>query len=505
MPDRAITYARVSTDAQSDEGSSLATQRDRCLAYCHEQNYLFVEHHEDTHTGSRYRERPGLTALRAAVRAGLCDVVVCHAIDRLSRNQAHLYVLAEELEDAGVRLEFVTESFADSAVGRLLRSVSAFVSEVEREKIVERTSRGKLARLQSGRMLIPRLPMYGYAPNADRTGYVVNPETAPIVQRIYRMAVEGHTIRSIARELMDAGVPAPAGGTQWSPSTIATMLHVPAYRGAAYALYGRGKGRVTWDFSDALLMPDGTVPRLVDDATWYAVQERLRRNREAAARNTRDPIATLLRGGIARCGGCGRALSVRQHPRASRDLSAWRHYSCPHYNNVAYRCESPVNMSAANLDTQVWDAIVRLINTPELLIPGRHDPRAAETTTREQARLDRRLRDLTRRRQNLTRELSEMDDADAAAAIRGALVEVSGQLRDAEGERTALDAAAASHASAASDARSLATWARAMQPRLPDMGAAERRMVVEMLSLTITVHPRGHHPRWEMTFQPPVL
>ena len=62
--------------------------------------------------------------------------MIAYAVDRLSRNQAHLYILAEELETSGIAVQFVTESFEDSAVGKFIRSAKAFAAEVEREKFV---------------------------------------------------------------------------------------------------------------------------------------------------------------------------------------------------------------------------------------------------------------------------------------------------------------------------------------------------------------------------------
>jgi DNA invertase Pin-like site-specific DNA recombinase len=47
------------------------------------------------------------------------------------------------VERGGARLEFVTETFEDTAIGRFILAARAFTAEVEREKIAERTMRGK--------------------------------------------------------------------------------------------------------------------------------------------------------------------------------------------------------------------------------------------------------------------------------------------------------------------------------------------------------------------------
>src|SRR5215203_5323849 len=71
--------------------------------------------------------------------------------------------------EAGVALECVTEKVEDSPLGKPVMSLRAFAAEVEREKIVERTTRGKLERARSGR--IPQ------AMGRGTYGYVYNPAT----------------------------------------------------------------------------------------------------------------------------------------------------------------------------------------------------------------------------------------------------------------------------------------------------------------------------------------
>ncbi|HUZ84018.1 MAG TPA: recombinase family protein, partial [Gaiellales bacterium] len=157
---RAAIYTRVSTRGQEDN-SSLKTQRAACEQHAAAHGYQVVGVFSDVHSGAHYRERPQLGTLRELVRAGQVDVLLAYALDRLSRNQAHLYILAEEIEDHGGRLEFVTEDFENTAVGKLIRSAKTFAAEVEREKISERMTRGKRARVAGGKPLFGPKPPYG--------------------------------------------------------------------------------------------------------------------------------------------------------------------------------------------------------------------------------------------------------------------------------------------------------------------------------------------------------
>src|SRR6266536_2241944 len=138
---RAITYARVSTDAQERDGTSLDTQERACLDFACEQGWHVVESVRDAASGFSL-DRPGIERVRQFLRAGAADVVIAYAVDRLSRNQNQIGVMFDEVQQAGARLEVVTERFEDTAVGRFILAARAFIAEVEREKIVERTMRG---------------------------------------------------------------------------------------------------------------------------------------------------------------------------------------------------------------------------------------------------------------------------------------------------------------------------------------------------------------------------
>ena len=105
----------------------------------------------DTASGASL-DRPGIERLRFLLRQGSVEMIVTHAVDRLSRNQNHIGVLFDEVEQAGAKLQFVTEKFEYTAIGRFILAARAFIGEVEREKIAERTMRGKAERARSGKI-----------------------------------------------------------------------------------------------------------------------------------------------------------------------------------------------------------------------------------------------------------------------------------------------------------------------------------------------------------------
>lgn len=227
---KAIIYSRVSTDAQERDGTSLDSQEAACVAYAERQGWQTVDRIREAASGYTL-DRAGAVRLRDAIKKRECDVIVSYAVDRLSRNQNHIGVLFDDAQQSAVRLEFVTERFEDTAIGRFILAARAFIAEVEREKISERTMRGKESRARSGR--IPQATgkgIYGYTYSVETGKRRVNESQARTVEDIYRRFAAGESCNGIATHLNRIGVPA-FGGSKWYPLTIRRILENETYTG----------------------------------------------------------------------------------------------------------------------------------------------------------------------------------------------------------------------------------------------------------------------------------
>ena len=278
---RALVYSRVSTDAQERDGTSLDTQERSCIDHARKAGWHVLESIQDTASGFTL-DRPGMAMIRHLLRQGEVDVIVVYAVDRLSRNQIQLAVLLDEVDQAGARLEFVTEKFEDTAVGRMILNLRAFAAELEREKIAERTMRGKAATARSG-----RLPqgtgrgLYGYRYNRDTSQREINPQQAAIVQRIFSEFAQGSPIVAMANRLNAEGI-ATLGGGLWYPATIYHLLRNEAYTGRT--IYRQtsvrqvrdprtGKKRQKRERRDSSEWIEivGATPPIIDEALFSAV------------------------------------------------------------------------------------------------------------------------------------------------------------------------------------------------------------------------------------------
>src|SRR5436189_37191 len=102
---RAAIYGRVSTDEQVRK-FGLSSQLRELRTFAARKGLTIpqgAEYLDDGYSGAEL-DRPALTRLREAARAGAFQVLLIHDPDRLARRLSHQLVLLEEFERAGVQL-----------------------------------------------------------------------------------------------------------------------------------------------------------------------------------------------------------------------------------------------------------------------------------------------------------------------------------------------------------------------------------------------------------------
>ena len=246
---RAALYARVSTERQErfqTIDSQLAALRDWAATGGHEISDDFV-FRDEGYSGSRL-DRPGLDALRDAVRDGVVGIVAVLTPDRLARKYAYQVLLLEEFRRAGVEIVFLQHPISDDPNDQLLLQIQGAIAEYERAVLGERFRRGKLQKARDGHYQGGCAPYgYRYVPRQEAVpGHlVVDEKEAALVRTLYGWLIdERTTIRQILKRL-NAGPDVPRSGRHaWSPSLVHHILADPVYAGrpmpTATALFRRG-------------------------------------------------------------------------------------------------------------------------------------------------------------------------------------------------------------------------------------------------------------------------
>lgn len=241
---RVAAYLRVSTEEQADSGLGMEAQRKNVQDMATRKGWAEVTHYRDEGvSGTKdVAKRPELAKLLAAVRAGEVDVVVVSSLDRLARNTLLVLDLVNEIATrCGVAFVSVKEAdIIDSTTpqGLLALTIFAALAQFERDQIAQRTKDAMAARGRRDGERGGRLP-YGYLRTAE--SIAVDPYCGEVVRRIYGMRRRGLSLRAIAAQLEQEGIPSPVGGP-WLFTAIRSILaHEKTYQGGR-----RGASEKTW-------------------------------------------------------------------------------------------------------------------------------------------------------------------------------------------------------------------------------------------------------------------
>jgi DNA invertase Pin-like site-specific DNA recombinase len=133
-----IGYARVSKDEQN-----LDLQLDALNAAGVERIF------SDKESGAK-ADRKGLAETLSHLRAG--DVLTVWKLARLGRNTIQLMMLLNQLHERGVEFKSLTEGIdTTTSFGRFFFTMSAALSQLERDRLIERTKAGLKSAKARGR------------------------------------------------------------------------------------------------------------------------------------------------------------------------------------------------------------------------------------------------------------------------------------------------------------------------------------------------------------------
>lgn len=286
---RVAGYARVSTGKQAKEGLSLEQQERVIRERAAREGWGLVDIYVERGLSGKKDERPEL--LRLFSRLDSLDHLIIPRLDRLGRRTVTLQENFERLERAGVGLVCLKPEFDSSTpTGRMVRDILAALASYESEVTGERVDAVMGGRIEKGKHH-GKAP-YGYLKAEKKL--ISDPDTAPIVQRIFRELAEGVGTKAIAKKLNSEKVPRPDKGI-WRTSTVSKISNNTTYNG--FNSYGEQVAR-------------GEHEPIIDDELWRKVQALRSANKQnPAGGRGRRPKRHLFGKGLLRCGVCGGSMS----------------------------------------------------------------------------------------------------------------------------------------------------------------------------------------------------
>ncbi|WP_442907474.1 recombinase family protein [Kaistia sp. MMO-174] len=437
---RAAIYARYSTDLQSDR--SIEDQERLCRDYAERKGYRVADVFFDrAKSGGSMVGRDGFARMMQAAQDGQYQVIVCEALDRISRDIEDLAGTYKRLSFAGVDLEAVHEGKADT----ILIGLRGLVGQLFREDGVKKVRRGLSGRVDSGLSAGGR--SYGYRPVAGAPGQLeIDPVEAEIVRRIFREYAAGAPPREIAHRLNADGI-APPRGQAWTPSAMIGSKE----RGSGLLRNRLFEGVRVWNKVRMVRDPDSgrrisranpesewkvvKVPalRIVDDETFRATRARLERPRAETQHYERNH---RIFSGLLRCAGCGGGMTISGHTKTGQpQISCARQREagiCDH--NRRYRIDVIERTVLKGIQEQLAHPAAIEAYVEEYMAERK---RLAASATRNRGSIERRLADakgaVSRLIDAYTRGLLDIDQlAERKPALEAEVARLEDQLAAAE-------------------------------------------------------------------------
>ena len=406
----AALYCRLSRDDNMDsESNSIQNQRKILQKAAKDKGYtdtiFFVD---DGITGTTMK-RPGFQKMLTAIEAGYISAVFVKDLSRLGRNYIEVGKLTEEffpLHD--IRLVAVSDG-VDSDEGE--DDFTPFKNIMNEYYAKDISKKRRIVNKMKGNAGVPLSPPpYGYIKNPDDPRFwVVEPEAAEVVRRIYRMALEGYGLAETAAQLAADGVVNPTyywrsrgtsrGGskstvepTKWGHTTVKKILTLQEYCGdvinfKSYSKSYKMKKRIENPEENRAIFLN-VHEAIIDRQTWEKVQALQKGTRRKKPTVTQEPSVFS---GLLKCPECGGNLNFHFNQN-NHDI---KFFSCQNHNSGYRKCSKTHYIRLDFLEQVVLYEVKRLAcfaseyeNDFIKAMIGRSAKVAENTALRKQRELD---------------------------------------------------------------------------------------------------------------------
>lgn len=379
---RCYIYIRVSTEMQV-EGYSLEAQEERLREEASRRNMEVVEVFADKgKSGKNTTGRPQFQEMMERIEKHTDGVsyVLVFKLSRFGRNAADVLNYLQIMQDHGVNLLSIEDNIDTAgAASKLLVSVMAAVSEMERENITVQTMAGREQKAKDGKWNGGFAP-YGYSLEDGKL--VVCDEESEVVQLIFdkyaRTTMGTHALAKWLNENGYKKIRRQNGTNELFASTfIKSVLDNPVYLGKI--AYGRRRNeKINGKRNEYHIVKQAEYPlyeglhdAIIDEETWEIVRAKRAKNafkREKTHSKEHEHVLS----GILKCPVCGAPMYGAVNRKKKKDGSGeyytdmW-YYICKNRKNITgQRCSYKKHLRQDTINEQVEIILQEVISSTDL-------------------------------------------------------------------------------------------------------------------------------------------
>ncbi len=297
-----VGYCRFSSEGQRD-GYSIEAQQRAIREFCERENYNLIKFYIDEARSGTNDNRESFQQMIFDASSKQFKAVIVHKFDRFARNKYDSVFYKKKLRDLNIKLISILEPLDDSPESVILESLYEGMSDYYSKNLGREVLKGKkeaaLKCQHNG-----GIPPFGFTVDKNMH-YIIVPEEAEIIRKVFSMAELGYSHAAIARSINNLGYKN-RNGNRFGPEYITRILTNELYKGTF--VYGKKSRRE----SAEIIKVDNAIEAIVSSIQWdkvnqlYANSNAIAKEKRARSRNS--GIDYLLTG-YAYCGHCEAPLT----------------------------------------------------------------------------------------------------------------------------------------------------------------------------------------------------
>ncbi len=330
---KAAIYARVSTDAQSE--NSIPDQIRECQNYASKEGWAIYGTYTDEAISGADVSRAEYTRLKSDALTGKFQYIIVDDLSRIGRDMPEFASLYQDLTEMGVYIIGVSDGIDTSkSSAKLPIYFKGIMNEMFLDDLKARIVRGLKGQVMRGYSAGGRI--YGFSTESlydpdgtkDRFGRVkrigcrisVDQEQAQVIKRIFSMKESGLGYKTIAKSINSEGIPSPHAHNDrysglWNPISVRGILTNKKYIGIwDYNKTHWVKKRIQGKRKSIPNRPSEWITyrsedlRIISDEQFIAVNSAIQKEN----RKSRPGRKVYLLSGLLKCADCGGSLVVQR-------------------------------------------------------------------------------------------------------------------------------------------------------------------------------------------------
>ena len=326
---KAIVYARVSTQKQAEKEISIPAQIELAKKYAQENNIEIIKVFADEGISGTISNRPAFQEAIQFCKDNKIDIFLVYDTSRFSRDRLDAVFYKRQLRKSGTEVVYfgIPIPKAEGATGDLTEGLFELLDDYYAKVISEHTKKGMKEIVRQGYWFKNRV-LVGYKCTQEKgkCKLVKDEETAHIYFRILELFENGYGSNEIAKKL----------GKGWNKKKVLRVLKSKLYKGI---LEISGE-----EFYHEHL-------RYISDEKWNWIQKELAKRGEVKVRGQQK--SKLLFIGLLKCGKCGASMTILRGKNIP-------YYSC--YNRLVNKSCSQKNIRADKVDEFLINEVRKIFN-----------------------------------------------------------------------------------------------------------------------------------------------